>query len=366
MRQMDIKDQFSATYSDARGRFLAGCLGSGAQVTHYGSPVSGPGGEGLFTDVARLGPADAERVLMVISGTHGVEGFCGSGVQAGLLGNANAPALPEGVALLLVHAINPYGFAWLRRVTEDNVDLNRNFVDHGVRRYPENPGYDHLAEALVPRSWDGAARQTAQKAMDEYGERHGLFALQAAISVGQYRHKQGLFFGGHGPTWSRCTMENIAGSELGRARHVSLIDFHTGLGPYGYGEPICLHEPEQPAYERARAWFGEDVTSPKGGSSSSADVTGTLAEGLFSSVAHAQWTGIALEFGTKPIPDVIDALRADAWLHSYGDVKSDLGREIKTTIRAAFYPDEAEWKQRIWARGAEMVERAYRGLKSES
>ncbi len=363
---MDIVDQFSANYSDARGKFLAGCLGAGAQVTHYRNPVAGPDGEALFTDVARLGPAAAARVLLVISGTHGVEGFCGSGVQAGLLENTDAPTLPDGVALLLVHAINPYGFAWLRRVTEDNVDLNRNFLDHEAGGYPENPGYDQLADALVPEIWDEAARALAEQVIDEYGERHGLFALQAAISVGQYRHNQGLFFGGQAPTWSRRVMEQIVKAELGEARHVGLIDFHTGLGPYGYGEPICLHEPDQAAHKRARAWFGEDVTSPKGGSSSSPDVRGTLAEGLFNCVGHAQWTGIALEFGTKPIPDVINALRGDAWLHNHGEVKSAQGREIKATIRAAFYPDEADWKRKIWTRGADMVKRAYRGLISAS
>ncbi len=359
---MAVQDQFSATYSDARGKFLAGCLRSGTPVTSHPNPTTGPLGEALYTDVTRLGAAEAERVVMVISGTHGVEGFCGSGVQVGLLESADAPAVPAGVAVLLVHAINPYGFAWLRRVTEDNVDLNRNFADHDAGAYPDNPGYNQLAAALVPQSWDDASRAATQKVMDDYATLHGQFALQAAISVGQYRHKDGLFFGGHRPTWSRRTIERIVGQELAHARHVALIDFHTGLGPYGYGEPICMQGPEEAAFARARAWFGEDVTSPKGGSSSSADVQGTLAEGLFALAPQAEWTAIALEFGTKPVPDVMDTLRADAWLHNDGDPGSAQGREIKANIRDAFYPDEPQWKQQIWARGTEMVARAYDGL----
>ncbi|MHA1570201.1 MAG: DUF2817 domain-containing protein, partial [Alphaproteobacteria bacterium] len=239
---MSISDQFSANYSDSRGKFLAACLDAGAEVTGYKNPAKGPGGEALYTDVARLGPADAARVVLTVSGTHGVEGFCGSGVQIGLLANDGAPNLPDGIGLILVHAINPHGFAWLRRVTEDNVDLNRNFVDHAAP-YAANNGYDQLAEALVPRHWDGTAQAAAKQAMDKFGEQHGLFALQAAISVGQYGHARGLFFGGNAPTWSRRTMETIARTTLGNARHVAFIDFHTGLGPYGYGEPICVHDP---------------------------------------------------------------------------------------------------------------------------
>ena len=49
----------------------------------------------------------------------------------------------------MVHAINPHGFAWSRRVTEDNVDLNRNFVDH-AQPYPSNPGYEELRAAICP------------------------------------------------------------------------------------------------------------------------------------------------------------------------------------------------------------------------
>ncbi len=358
---MDITEQFSAHYSDARGKFLAACLGAGATVTNQKNPAAGPGGEALYTDVARLGPADASRIVMAISGTHGVEGFCGSGVQVGLLENSEAPRLPDGMGLLLVHAINPYGFAWLRRVTEDNVDLNRNFVDHAAP-YRADGGYDQLAEALVPRHWDEQAQAAARETIESYGEQHGLLALQAAISVGQYRHPTGLFFGGDAPTWSRRCMEHIARDTLGNARHVAIIDFHTGLGPYGYGEPICMQDPDEEGFARALAWYGEDVTSPKSGSSKSADVKGTLAEGLFDLFPDVNWTGIALEFGTKPLEEMINALRADAWLHNDGDLKSAQGLAIKAEIRAAFYPDEEAWKRKIWARGAEMVGRAYDGL----
>ena len=51
---------------------------------------------------------------------------------------------------VLLHALNPFGFAWRRRVNEDNVDLNRNFLldDEGYVGCPD--GYAHLDPLLLP------------------------------------------------------------------------------------------------------------------------------------------------------------------------------------------------------------------------
>ena len=113
---MSVDGYFSANYRAARARFLAAGRESGAAVESRQNPECGPGGEALFTDLAWLGPPAAERVLVTLSATHGVEGFCGSGVQTGWLESGLYRELPSGVALLQIHAINPYGFAWLRRV----------------------------------------------------------------------------------------------------------------------------------------------------------------------------------------------------------------------------------------------------------
>jgi hypothetical protein len=101
----------------------------------HAHPLLGRDGELLAMDVARFGAADAPAVLILSSGCHGVEGYCGSGVQNALLADAgfHAAAARAGVALLYIHALNPYGFSWLRRTTHENVDLNRNFQDFSSR-----------------------------------------------------------------------------------------------------------------------------------------------------------------------------------------------------------------------------------------
>jgi len=359
---MAVRDYFSRDYSEARKKFRDAATRAGAALSTYVNPnVKGPTGEELSTDVARLGPRDANRVLITISATHGAEGFCGSGAQVGSFEAGLGPDLPADTALLAVHAINPYGFAWLRRVTEDNVDLNRNFVDHGAP-LPRNPGYDELADAICPSEWQDAALAAAQRRLDAYGKRHGAAALQAAITAGQYNHGDGVFYGGERPTWSRETLLKIVTEHAARARRLAVIDFHTGLGPWGYGEPIVTHAPSTPGLARARQWYGDRITSPVLGNSTSADVKGDILTGLEKRYTGAAFTCLALEYGTLPLQQVLDAVRADNWLHAHGDVQSAQGREIKAMVRDAFYGDKDDWKGMIFEQAIGAERNALRGL----
>ena len=141
---------FSANYGEARKKFLEASRAAGAQLESFRNPNKGPDGETLYTDVSILGSSDADTILVLGSGTHGVEAFTGSAIQTCLLLDGLGSTLKPGMSIVLIHAINPYGFAHLRRFNEDNVDLNRNFVDHS-KPYPTNPGYKKLQDAISPR-----------------------------------------------------------------------------------------------------------------------------------------------------------------------------------------------------------------------
>ncbi len=358
---MNVSSYFSKDYAQARERFLEANSKAAAAMSSYQCPATGPDGEVLTTDVAWHGEPDAERVLVTISATHGAEGFCGSGVQVGWLDSGLYSEMPDGVALLQIHAINPHGFAWLRRVTEDNIDLNRNFVDHNAP-YPQNTAYDELAEAICPKTWDDATLAETHRILKGYAETHGEKALQAAISGGQYSHSDGLFFGGNKIAWSRKILMEIFTEKLSQSKQVAVIDYHTGLGPRGHGERICCHAPNGDDLKRAMDWYDEDVTSPYLGTSSSVELHGVNVFGMENSLPDKQLTVIALEYGTQPSLEVNQALRADNWLHLYGDVGSTKGQEIKRQVRDAFYQDADDWKQAIWNRAVETQRMALRGL----
>ena len=358
---MTAAKYFPASYDEGRGNFRDAAAAEGFETVAYGNPTKGPDGQELTTDVCWIGPRDAERVLVAISGTHGNEGYCGSGVQHAWLREGLYKEVPEGTAQLLIHAINPSGFSWIRRVTEENVDMNRNFIDFG-QPLPENSGYEELHDYICPKQWDDATLAECDRVFDAYVEKNGLAALQHAISGGQYSHPDGLFFGGAGPTNARSTLLQIVADYLGSAKKVAVVDYHTGLGPYGHGERIVVHDPKGPAIERARQWYDGDITSPFDGSSTSAPLTGVNLMGMERALGDAEFTAVALEYGTFELMEVLNCLRADNWLHHHGDLESVKGKAIKKETRRCLYPDKDDWKEMVWERGVETRRKAVAGL----
>lgn len=352
---------FSATYAEARDAFVAAAKAAGASLTAYAHPEQGPDGGRLATDCAWIGPEDAASVLLLVSGTHGVEGYCGSGAQIDWLRRGEAAQLRPDQAVLLVHALNPYGFAWARRVTHENVDLNRNFIDFS-RPLPSNPGYDALADAAAPREWNEESQAASRKALLDYARANGFRAMAQAISGGQYAHPGGLFFGGAGPTWSRLTLEAIFRERLSRAADIGVIDYHTGLGPVGYAEPIIAAAPDTPEYRRAVKWHGLAVKSHVGGDSVSAQIAGDWLSVAPQLLPQARVTGIAMEFGTVDSNRVLEALIADNWLHAHGDPASLEGRRIKAQIRDAFYIDTDTWRGMVLGQSLAAIRQALAGL----
>lgn len=359
------RDFFSTTYADARRRFTEAAKAAGhAPERHINAKVKGPNGEELSTEVLRIGPKGAENVIFVSSGTHGVEGFCGSGAQVGMLVNGLPKELPPNTALVFIHGINPHGFAHERRVNEDNVDLNRNFRDHSTPP-PKNKAYAEVHDMLIPDDWDGPARKAADDKIAAYIEKNGERAFQAAVSTGQWEFPDGLFFGGKAPTWSNQLWRKLIRDHAGKAKRIVHLDFHTGLGAYGDCEVIF--GPNKLIREdlaRARAWWGK-VTSTSDGDSVSADVQGVNPGAIAEEAPQAQVTAVALEYGVVPVMDTLGALRADHWLYSRGkgDVNSPLGKQIKKQIRNGFYGETDDWKQRIYEKGAEVLRQTFKGLK---
>ena len=246
-----IHTAFSKSYAEARQKFLSAAQQAGLQVQSHAHPETGRDGEALAMDVVREGPIDAKHVLLVSSACHGVEGYCGSGVQIDALRNSDwhKAVAQSGVAVVYVHALNPHGFSHVRRVTQENVDLNRNFHDFS-KPLPNNTAYKEVQDLLLPEQWPPNAAN--QQALQQYIAQHGMPKLQAAVSQGQHHDPQGLFFGGQAPTWSNQTIRKVLRQHGGSAKKMAWIDLHTGLGPSGVGERIYAGANDAAATARAR------------------------------------------------------------------------------------------------------------------
>jgi hypothetical protein len=362
---MDIQGYFSSNYSQARARFLQLCEARGFAVRSFRNDLAqAPDGGNLFMDVATLGPADASRLLVLFSGTHGVEGYCGSGVQAALVGESRLTDRHPDLRIALVHAVNPFGFAYDRRVNETNIDINRNFLDFTNEVASDN-GYGDIHAFLVPEAWEGEPRKQADAALARYAKDKGPAAFQQAASGGQYTHSDGIFYGGTAPSWSAETVLASVKELAAHASQACFIDFHTGLGPYGYGEMIAAGSKAQVA--RTFEFYGSyEVTDPDAGTSSSAPVQGTMAHGVERALPGIKTYFLALEYGTLPLKEVMTAVRADNWLYQSGSLHSALGKQIKRQIRDAFYCDEAKWKLMVYERALDVVNSTIRALRELS
>jgi hypothetical protein len=337
---------FSKNSAEARAKFLDAARGAGAELSRFALENRGPDGVDLSTDVAWLGSRESRSVLVPISATHGIEGFFGSATQVEWLRRATGVALPEGVAALHIHAINPYGFAWLRRTNENNADVNRNWIDFDAP-LPTNPQYDQLSDDLCPPDWsDESQARTAARIMGWVRSqgRDGLAIYQQAVSGGQWAHPKGLFYGGTEASWSRRTLSELLKANLADAARVCVLDFHTGLGPYGYVEPIIGLPRDAPAFARTKAWIGGGAKSLYGDGSVSAQIRGDSLSGIPTLVSQAALDAVALECRIRPIDEVAFALRADAWLHAHADPLSPEGRRIKELMRRAFHCDDPLWQ----------------------
>ena len=348
---------FPADYRKARAAFIEACEAADLGVTSRVHPFAkGPDGKPVFLDTAVIGPREAKSALLLISGTHGVEGYFGSGVQTGLLREGLAKRVKKGAKIVLLHALNPSGFAWNRRVNEDNADVNRNFVNH--KRPPKNAAYDSLAGAIAPESLSAESFRKANAQLSQYAAKHGAFKLQEAISAGQYNHANGLYFGGPRMSWSAAMLKDVLKEEVRDAGRLTVIDFHTGLGGCGDAEMITEDLPGSSAYRRAKNLWGALVHSSEAGESVSAPLTGTIDKAFTQWMKGKELTFAALEVGTAPIREVFDALRKDNWLHAFATPAHAKAATIKKEIRAAFYPDTADWKRKVWDHAAKSVEAA--------
>jgi len=356
---------FSSTYSQAREQFLAAADRAGLAVESRPHPLKGRDGETLAIDVARDGPPDAACLLVLTSACHGIEGFCGSGAQVAALRDDDwrSHAARHGVAVLYVHALNPFGFSHWRRTTHENIDLNRNFHDFS-KPLPVNATYREVHDLLLPEQWPPPPANEA--ALMQWVAAHGEAAFQAAVSGGQHEFPGGMFFGGTSPSWSNLAFREVLRAHGRHSARIAWIDFHTGLGPSGHGERIfCAHD-DPATFDRASAWWGgggrTPVTSIYDGSSSSAPLTGMMWSAFYDECAQAEYTGITLEYGTLPMMVTLQALRADHWLRLHPEAPPQLAAQIKRTIKDTFYVDTHEWKAQVLAQAREALFQAADGL----
>ena len=349
---MSSAGAFSPDYPAARSRFRNAASAAGARLESHRVDGAGPDGLELSIDVALWGGPERRRAVVVSSGLHGVEGFLGAAVQtAWLEARFRRERLPPDARLVFLHGLNPFGFAWRRRVNEDNVDLNRNFLPPGEPYAGAPPHYRGLDGLLNPPSPPAGCELLLLKAaLAEL--RLGRGVLRRTLPVGQYEFPKGLFFGGHGPSQThRIVAEKLPGWLAG-VEEVLHLDLHTGLGRWAG----CAVWPSDPVDSPRACWLRERLSENAATQSYSArGEWGTWCEARF---ADRSYRFATVEFGTYSQFRVAAALRAENRAHHWcppGDPRLD---RAKLQLVEAFAPSDPRWRDAVVRRGLALLDRA--------
>jgi len=364
---------FATSYRDARTLFATAAEAAGADLDALRHPLTGPDGEDLAIDLAWLGPRDADRVVFCLSGVHGAEGYAGSGAQVAWLNSTHMSQLPDGVAVLLVHGVNPWGFSQGLRGTEDNIDVNRNWLDHS-QPHPPNPLYDEIHSVLCPDDLSPRSIDAMLDAGGRFVQQHGQWALEDAISRGQYSHPDGYHFGGTQLAWSTRQLQSLASDLFSQHRRVAYVDFHSG--PVGDGETIflCFSNDGTPGRTKAASWWGADAlaarTVERQWGSRRPTRHGIVFWGLEDLARQSSYdiqvAGAVVEFcSAQPRPDTRSIMRIpmlERWMRFVGGLDCAEAPDYLAEIRDNYAPQRANWENKVTARAIDVMERAVSGV----
>ncbi len=366
MSQEEYPSHFYFKYSKARYNFMTAASESATLIKSWQHPLRGIGGEKLYLDLAWFGDLAAQKVLVLISGTHGVEGYCGSGIQVGSIRTGWHKQADNDVAIAMIHGLNPHGMSHLRRVNEDGVDVNRNFIDFR-QPLPENAFYDDLAEVIIPAQWTETIQtETLDRIVEYLYKESSSDSGIEALARGQYQYWYAPFYGGEVPTWSNRIFNQIVDRYFPDKQGIGLLDYHTGLGQYATGQLMSLPNDFEEQQLATEIWGDKLVITGSAQSVAAYSPQGTLIAALQNKLTSSICIAAAYEFGTIPEIEVFNALRADHWLHTHGDLDTEQAVQIKQNMLDAFYGDRPDWRKSICNLAFTAQEELLLGLRSLS
>ena len=349
---------FSNSYEEARSRFLEAARSAKAELFAYA--IDHDSISDLTIDVAIVGK-EYSHTIVISSAVHGVEGFFGSAVQLALLEQLNQSAQKPAIRYVFIHAVNPYGFSQVRRVNEDNIDLNRNFLI-GADEYKGAPeGYAELDAFLNPKSPPSRLEPFKLIALWIIF-RKGLQTLMQAVAAGQFEYPKGLFFGGKSASKSAQIIEQNCDAWLAGSEQITHIDLHTGLGKSGDYILLLIEAADSENYPWYINTYGENnveaQTKPEAGDERTAyTVRGSFGEWMQHRYGAGKYRFMAAEFGTHHVLRVLAALRADnrAHFHSPNDEPASW---VRDELLECLCPKDVKWRNKVIISALDIIEKA--------
>ena len=305
-----------------------------------------------FCYIPSLGNTD--KILILSSGVHGVEGYVGSAVQLFFMNNFISEEFISKTGILLIHSLNPYGFKYSRRVTENNVDLNRNSDINPELYQTVNEGYPKVYDLINPKgeveTTSMANRFFFVKAIKEIAKKT-MPVLRQAILQGQYKFPEGLYYGGNDFEPQIKDLVQIIDTICDPYQMIFSIDLHTG-----YGERGKLHLFPNPVEESVRKrmqFIFEGFKIDWGDSDDFYTVTGDFVSYIGKINSDKTFIPIAFEYGTMDSQTTLGSLKSIHIMilenqgEQYGFASDEDLKKVKKDIVEMYYPSSDKWKSHI-------------------
>lgn len=368
-----MDDYYPSSYAEARNRFRLslGLLSSKWPEARLEShPLSID--PSLSLDWIWAEPPHKQNLVIVSTGEHGIEGYVGAAMLQLFL-EEFAPRLnAENTGLLLVHAINPWGMEHHRKVNENSVDLNRNFIFGNHFDAALNPDYKALNFLLTPRR---PVRSFALENLSFWGRvlhallKLGISRVSTATLLGQYHTPDGFFYGGAQHEESTRVLAELYRRALAEYEQILQMDMHTGYGPR---QQMSIIVP--PLETVSSVEFSRRFNYPlvqKIDASEFYAISGDMGE-YFYRLRETQFPSKRLfacgfEFGTfgDSLFARIRSLRAmvlENQLHWHGAVSPSAEGAVRREFEALYFPSDPVWRQKALQDGRQAFDgilRAY-------
>lgn len=368
---------FSKSYAEAAGRFTIACqelTSAGHNVSHHRLKLGmkGPVAEDLAIDIAVIGSLESGKAIMSSSGVHGVEGYPGSAIQLSIMDKlAKAPPFDDH-AVIIIHAVNPYGMAWWRRFNENNVDLNRNFLrlDEQYSGVPE--GYEKVKDFINPKTVPKKNEYSYNIRALMLILKHGFSNLKQAVAEGQYQYPTAIQYGGSKLEKGPTMLIDWLSTNLASIQKLFAIDHHTGLGPSGHDTlllPLKLRDNDIDKFEELQKLFPGHIELLDAKSGVGYEIKGDIHQGLVNRFPNISWTYLTQEFGTFKPTKVIRASRDENRWTQWGDHIDEAAAKNHWTrynLLRIFNPDDDIWREKIISRGNIVFDSAIQHLLSDN
>ncbi|MCF8378652.1 MAG: DUF2817 domain-containing protein [Bacteroidales bacterium] len=306
---------------------------------------------------------DSSKLVVISSGVHGIEGYTGSAVQRMMMNEMIPEIQGNRPAILLIHGVNPYGFKYKRRVTENNVDLNRNSSLSNELYNIGNSGYADLYDFVNPAnpaSEDDFYNKFFYMVAIAKIAKSSMPVLRQAVLQGQYEFPEGLYFGGDRQEPQISALEDYLPMYFDKFKTILHIDLHTGYGEIGklhlFANPV---ENDELKNYTTRVFEGLDIDW--GDSDDFYTVSGDFCSFIGDLNPDATFISMPFEYGTLNSQKTFGSLHSiqktilenQGIQHGYQNAKQE--DKIKSSFIEMYYPSDPEWRSLVIEQSREVL-----------